>query len=196
MYFVNHFQKTQVKQTNVCFILLLFERAIDLLDVAVDLVDVALERVEVALERVEVALDLVDVALDLVNVALDWCGTKMCRKCVTVVESGAQGPGPGSENVSKVCNCRQFQRPGPRLSRMCRKCGLYRRSRAQGPETLPCAQTSRAQGLPKSERDRNQSVTQVRWIRRPPPVDSLNGINSFLPLLASSSETLLGKTEK
>ena len=87
MYFVNHFQKTQVKQTNVCFILLLFERAIDLLDVAVDLVDVALERGEVALERVEVALDLVDVALDLVNVALDWCGTKMCRKCVTVVES-------------------------------------------------------------------------------------------------------------
>ncbi len=40
---------------------------------------------------------------------------KMCRKCVTVVESSAPGPSPGSEQVSKVCNCRKIQLPEPRL---------------------------------------------------------------------------------
>jgi len=75
---------------------------------------------------------------------------------------------------------------------MCRKCGLYRRSRAQGPETLPCAKTSRAQGVP----NRNQIGTQLGGRRRSPPVDSLNGLNSLLPLLEPSSETLFGNKLK
>ena len=40
---------------------------------------------------------------------------RMCRKCVTVVESSAQGPSPGSEKVSKVCNGRRIQRLGSRF---------------------------------------------------------------------------------
>ena len=96
----------------------------------------------------------------------------MYQKCITDAKSSAQGLGSGSW--------------------MCRKCGLYRRSRAQGPETLPCAKTSRAQGVP----NRNQIGTQLGGRRRSPPVDSLNGLNSLLPLLEPSSETLFGNKLK
>ncbi len=95
-------------------------------------------------------------------------------------KSWAQDPGRGS----KVCNCRKIERPGsrPRV----RKCGK---------RPVACANLFRKHcpARERAERRRHIFGTVFGWIRRSPPVDSLNGLNSFLPPFELSSETLLGK---
>ena len=89
---------------------------------------------------------------------------KKYQKCVTVAKSSVQGPGFWVQNVTKVWPASQIQGPWSGNTAL--------------REKEPCTGSY-------------QIGTWVRWIRRSPPVDSLNGLNSFLPPLEPSSETLL-----
>ncbi len=108
----------------------------------------------------------------------------MYQKCVTVAKSSAQDLGLGSS----MCRKRgQNRRSKPRRRN---HCPARKRAGRRGSQVGP--QIGTQIGSQIGSQIRSQIGTQPARPRRSPPVDSLNGLNSFLPVLEPSSEPLLG----